>query len=50
MLEDLVRCTSYIVDGIKVRGTMGVPTSAIEQITVVTGGLPKIWGRHWRSY
>ena len=31
--------TSYIVDGIKVRGTMGVPTSAIEQITVVTGGL-----------
>ena len=36
--------TSYIVDGIKVRGTMGVPTSAIEQITVVTGGLPAKYG------
>lgn len=36
--------TSYIIDGIKVRGTMGVPTSAIEQITVVTGGLPAKYG------
>ena len=36
--------TSYIVDGIKVRGEMGVPTSAIEQITVVTGGLPAKYG------
>ena len=36
--------TSYIVDGIKVRGTLGVPTSAIEQITVVTGGLPAKYG------
>ena len=36
--------TSYVVDGIKVRGTLGVPTSAIEQITVVTGGLPAKYG------
>ena len=36
--------TSYIIDGIKVRGTLGVPTSAIEQITVVTGGLPAKYG------
>ena len=27
--------TSYIVDGIKVRGTMGVPTSAIEQMKLI---------------
>jgi hypothetical protein len=36
--------TSYIVDGIKVRGSLGIPTSAIEQITVVTGGLEAKYG------
>ena len=36
--------TTYYVDGIKVRGNMGVPTSGIEQITVVTGGLPAKYG------
>ena len=36
--------TEYYVDGIKVRGSMGVPTSGIEQITVVTGGLPAQYG------
>ena len=36
--------TSYVVDGIKIRGELGVPTSAIEQITVVTGGLPAKYG------
>ena len=36
--------TSYYVDGIKVRGAIGVPTSGIEQITVVTGGLPAQYG------
>jgi len=36
--------TSYYVDGIKVRGALGVPTSGIEQITVVTGGLPAQYG------
>ncbi|MDB9895903.1 TonB-dependent receptor, partial [Flavobacteriales bacterium] len=36
--------TSYYVDGIKVRGALGIPTSGIEQITVVTGGLPAQYG------
>jgi outer membrane receptor protein involved in Fe transport len=36
--------TAYYVDGIKVRGALGVPTSGIEQITVVTGGLPAQYG------
>ena len=46
--------TEYYIDGIKVRGALGVPTTGIEQITVVnptkivvsynveTGGLPMI--------
>ena len=29
--------TSYIVDGIRVRGAIGIPTYAIEKITVVNG-------------
>ncbi|MEZ7929165.1 MAG: carboxypeptidase regulatory-like domain-containing protein, partial [Flavobacteriales bacterium] len=36
--------TEYYVDGIKVRGSMGVPTSGIEQITVITGGVPAQYG------
>ena len=36
--------TEYYIDGIKVRGSLGVPTSGIEQITVVTGGLPARYG------
>jgi outer membrane receptor protein involved in Fe transport len=36
--------TEYYIDGIKVRGTMGVPTSGIEQITVITGGVPAKYG------
>ena len=36
--------TTYYIDGIKVVGSKGVPTSAIEQITVVTGGLPAKYG------
>ncbi|MDC0249484.1 carboxypeptidase regulatory-like domain-containing protein [Flavobacteriales bacterium] len=36
--------TTYYIDGIKVVGNGGVPTSAIEQITVVTGGLPAKYG------
>ena len=36
--------TEYYIDGIKVRGAMGVPTSGIEQITVITGGLPAQYG------
>ena len=29
--------TSYIVDGVRVRGVIGIPTSAIEKITVING-------------
>ena len=36
--------TDYYIDGIKVRGALGVPQSAIEQITVMTGGLPAQYG------
>ena len=36
--------TEYYIDGIKVRGAMGVPTSGIEQITVITGGVPAQYG------
>ena len=36
--------TEYYIDGIKVRGALGVPTSGIEQITVITGGLPAQYG------
>jgi len=36
--------TEYYIDGIKVRGALGVPTTGIEQITVVTGGLPARYG------
>ena len=36
--------TDYYIDGIKVRGSLGVPQSAIEQITVMAGGLPAQYG------
>ena len=36
--------TSYYVDGVKVRGSSGIPKSAIEQIAVVTGGLSAKYG------
>ncbi len=36
--------TEYYIDGIKVRGTLGIPTSGIEQIKVVTGGIPAQYG------
>tara|TARA_B100000902_G_scaffold39610_1_gene47137 strand:- start:2069 stop:5791 length:3723 start_codon:yes stop_codon:yes gene_type:complete len=36
--------TTYYIDGIKVRGAKSVPTSSIEQITVVTGGLSAKYG------
>ena len=36
--------TEYYIDGIKVRGALGVPASGIEQITVVTGGVPAKYG------
>ncbi len=36
--------TEYFIDGIKVRGSLGLPQSGIEQITVVTGGVPAQYG------
>ena len=36
--------TDYYVDGIKVRGSTALPQSGIEQITVVTGGVPAQYG------
>lgn len=36
--------TDYYIDGIKVRGSSSLPKSAIEQLTVVTGGVPARYG------
>lgn len=36
--------TYYYIDGIKVRGTSSLPKSAIEQVSVITGGLPANYG------
>ena len=36
--------TTYFVDGIKIRGASALPNSAVEQITVVTGGIPAQYG------
>lgn len=38
--EDIV----YYVDGVKVRGSSNVPKSAIEQVSVITGGVPAQYG------
>ncbi|MFK7908336.1 MAG: carboxypeptidase-like regulatory domain-containing protein, partial [Chitinophagales bacterium] len=36
--------TDYYIDGIKVRGSSSIPATAIEQLTVVTGGVPARYG------
>ncbi|MBI5218659.1 MAG: carboxypeptidase-like regulatory domain-containing protein [Bacteroidia bacterium] len=36
--------TVYYVDGVKVIGSSAVPKSALEQVTVITGGLPAQYG------
>jgi len=36
--------TTYYIDGIKVRGSKGLPKSAIEEVAVVTGGLAAKYG------
>ncbi len=38
------RATDYYVDGIKVRGSTAIPAQAIEQMSVVTGGIPARYG------
>jgi len=36
--------TVMYIDGVRVRGSNGVPKAAIEQVTVLTGGLPAQYG------
>lgn len=36
--------TVYFVDGVKIIGGSGLPQQAIEQINVITGGLPAMYG------
>ncbi len=36
--------TDYYIDGIKVRGSTAVPQQAIEQLSVITGGVPAKYG------
>jgi len=36
--------TTVYIDGVKVRGSAGLPQSAIEQVSVVTGGIPAKYG------
>ncbi|HIA06608.1 MAG TPA: hypothetical protein EYN71_07910 [Flavobacteriales bacterium] len=36
--------TNIYIDGVKVRGSSGIPQSAIDQVSVVTGGIPARYG------
>lgn len=36
--------TDYYVDGVKVNGSVNIPSSAIEQMTVLTGAMPAKYG------
>lgn len=36
--------TYYFIDGIKVRGSAGLPKAAIQEVSVVTGGVPANYG------
>jgi len=36
--------TEYFIDGIRVRGSSAIPQQSIEQVTVLTGGLPAKYG------
>jgi len=36
--------TYYYIDGIKVRGSSNLPKSAIQEVSVITGGLPASYG------
>jgi carboxypeptidase family protein/TonB-dependent receptor-like protein len=36
--------TQYVVDGIKIMGEFSLPNSAIAEITVITGGIPAMFG------
>lgn len=36
--------TVYYIDGVRVRGSQSIPKGALEQVTVITGGLPAQYG------
>lgn len=36
--------TQFIVDGIKINGSISIPQNAIEQIEIISGGLPAMYG------
>jgi outer membrane receptor protein involved in Fe transport len=36
--------TEYYIDGIRVRGSSNIPANSIEQLTVITGGVPARYG------
>jgi hypothetical protein len=36
--------TTYFVDGVKVIGGLGIPQQGVEQLSVITGGLPASYG------
>ena len=36
--------TQFIVDGIKINGSMSIPQNAIEQVEIISGGLPAMYG------
>lgn len=36
--------TTYFIDGIKVRGSSGLPQAGIEEVEVITGGVPAQYG------
>ena len=36
--------TQFIVDGIKVKGKLSIPQNAIEQVEVISGGIPAMYG------
>jgi hypothetical protein len=36
--------TVYYIDGVRVRGSQSLPKGALEQVTVITGGLPAQYG------
>ena len=36
--------TQFIVDGIKIKGKLSVPQNAIEQVEVISGGIPAMYG------
>jgi outer membrane receptor protein involved in Fe transport len=36
--------TQFIVDGVKINGAISIPQNAIEQIEIISGGLPAMYG------